>query len=32
LNAEVLSAAAERSSLPPYAETGTILRIGNRAA
>ena len=31
LNADVLSAAAERSSLPRYASTGRMRRMGNRA-
>jgi len=30
LKAEVLSAAIEASSLPPYADTGRTLLIGNR--
>jgi hypothetical protein len=32
LNAEVLSAAIDAGSLPPYASTGCIRRIGNRAS
>jgi len=31
LKAEVLSAAIERSSLPPYAAIGVMRRIGKRA-